>query len=269
MIKFLEKEFPYEDLNKVGLTREMIDDLPSKVINDLKEGLLSPLILLEVKVKENETAFFSARFSFQRLPSGKVAAIFYPKLKRLRSKKLTFTDKEREDLLAGKTLILPGDDEKGPFAFERRKGKFPTEKDVDCYIQTDPFTGTIIALPKALIERNLSILENDLYLTTLEKDALRRGQLIKVMDSLDIYTIGVDLTQKDGIRIEKGDEASWYTARSRVEGIPKYNYGINGCWIKGIRGQIDYVSEESYTEEMWKTMESINRARINEENKLL
>ncbi len=268
MIKFSEKEFPYEDLSKVGLTREMIDDLPSKVINDLKEGLLTPLILLEVKVREDETAFFNARFSFYRLPNGKVVAVFFPRLRRLWSKKRTFTDKEKKDLLAGKTLILPGDDEKGPL-LSGRKPKFPTEKDVDCYIQTDPFTGTIIALPKALIERNLSILENDLYLTTLEKDALRRGQLIKVMDSQDVYTIGVDLTQKDGIRIEKGDEASWYAARSKIEGLSRYNYGINGCWIRERKGEICYVKEENYTEEMWKTMESINRARINEKNKLL
>lgn len=48
-VQFYESEYPYDTLEKFGLTREMIEDLPMHVLDDLSAGLRSPVLPIKVK----------------------------------------------------------------------------------------------------------------------------------------------------------------------------------------------------------------------------
>lgn len=44
--------------------------------------------------------------------------------------------------------------------------------------------------------------------------------------------------------------------------MSKYNFGINGCWIKNDDGSLDYVKEDDYTEEiMAELQKTVDRTR--------
>lgn len=64
---------PYETLAKFGLTREMIEDLPMHVLEDIGQGRRSPVLPIQVE-DENENIIKShTRFAFVRMedrPSG-------------------------------------------------------------------------------------------------------------------------------------------------------------------------------------------------------
>lgn len=59
-----EHEVPYETLAKYGLTREMIEDLPIHVLEDIGQGRRSPVLPIQVE-DENENVIKSrTRFAF-------------------------------------------------------------------------------------------------------------------------------------------------------------------------------------------------------------
>lgn len=36
--------------------------------------------------------------------------------------------------------------------------------------------------------------------------------------------------------------------------MEKYNFGCFGCWVMDDAGNLDYVQEEDYSEELWEEM---------------
>ena len=52
-----------------------------------------------------------------------------------------------------------------------------------------------------------------------------------------------------GIRISNGSRMAW-KEETQVERLPKYNFGIYGCWMADDLGNLSYVPEDSYTREM-------------------
>ena len=65
----------------------------------------------------------------------------------------------------------------------------------------------------------------------------------------DTVTVGIDLTTPTGIRFCSGDGQKWKERDKRE--WDKYNFGCYGCWIMDEDGNLDYVPEEEYTEELW------------------
>ena len=76
----------------------------------------------------------------------------------------------------------------------------------------------------------------------------------------DPVTIGVDLTDKKGIRICEGDSIEWKN-ESKKEWC-KYTFGCYGCWITDSDGNHDYVSEDDYTEELWDEQKKAGQRNI-------
>ena len=54
---------------------------------------------------------------------------------------------------------------------------------------------------------------------------------------------------KTGIRINQGDSQKWKENTKRE--WDKYTFGCYGCWVMDDDGNLDYVPEEEYTEELW------------------
>ena len=61
--------------------------------------------------------------------------------------------------------------------------------------------------------------------------------------------MGIDLHAKTGIRFCSGDALQWRNQPKRE--WDKYTFGCYGCWVMDDDGNLDYVSEEDYTEELW------------------
>ena len=62
-------------------------------------------------------------------------------------------------------------------------------------------------------------------------------------------TVGIDLHDKTGIRFCSGDSQKWKEQPKRE--WDKYTFGVYGCWVMDDDGNLDYVPEEEYTEELW------------------
>jgi 6-phosphogluconolactonase (cycloisomerase 2 family) len=58
-----------------------------------------------------------------------------------------------------------------------------------------------------------------------------------------------NLHNKTGIRFCAGDAQKWKEQPKRE--WDKYTFGCYGCWVMNDDGNLDYVPEEEYTEELW------------------
>ena len=63
------------------------------------------------------------------------------------------------------------------------------------------------------------------------------------------FTVGIDLNESTGIRLCQGDDRKWQEQTKRE--WDKYTFGCYGCWVMDDDGNLDYVSEDDYTEELW------------------
>ena len=65
----------------------------------------------------------------------------------------------------------------------------------------------------------------------------------------ETFSIGIDLNDDMGIRISKGSMMAW-REESEVERLPHYNFGLYGCWMADDLGNLSYIPEDDYTDEM-------------------
>lgn len=232
-VQIEEYEFPYEDLEQMGLTREMVEDLPMNVIDEISYGRCSPMLPIRVRTEEGELIESRARFSFVRVDNGKVEALFFPKLKS--SPLEQFTQEQKEALTSGKTIIS--------------NVKFDGGASSSAFVQIDQDTLQVIAAPTAIITRNLKVLAEELGLSSSEVKCIQNGEPLTFAIDEDQATIGIDLNEKVGLRITEGDEVKWREQNKRIG--EKYTFGCYGCWVMDNEGNLDYVKEEDFSEELW------------------
>ena len=243
-VQFYESEYPYATLEKFGLTREMIEDLPMHVLDDLSAGLRSPVLPIKVKNDNGDEISCRSRFSFIYSDEGKVQAVFYPVLKTAPLEK--FSAEEQKSLLSGRTIVSDV--------------TLPDGLSTRAYIQIDPETRQVITVPASLIENNLKLASEAFRLAQHEVTSIKNGEPLTFAIGNDPVTIGVDLTDKKGIRICEGDSIEWKNESKKEWG--KYTFGCYGCWITDSDGNHDYVSEEDYTEELWDEQKKAGQRNI-------
>ena len=238
--KFNNSEVPFGTLAKFGLTKEMLEDLPQGVLEDIYDGRRSPVLPICMKDGEGNEVKTRTRFALVRLESGEADVMFYPQLKR--NELVRFSPEERKALLANQAIIA--------------QAILPDGKQIPAFHQLDPGTNQILYVPTPVIGRNLELVSKAMSLTNAELTCLQKGLPISVIDGDDVHTVGIDLMEKSGIRIAQGDERKW--REDQRQGISKFNFGLNGCWMTVDEGNLDYVPEESYTEELWEEMRKRN-----------
>jgi hypothetical protein len=238
--KFNNSEIPFGTLERFGLTQEMIEDLPQRVLEDLYDGRRSPVLPIALTDNSGIELKTRTRIALVRLENGEADVMFYPVLK---SNELTrFSPEERKALLANQAIIA--------------NVTMADGKEVPAFHQLDPGTRQILYVPTPVIGRNLELVCKAMNLTNAELTCLQKGLPISVIDGDEVHTVGIDLMDKSGIRIAQGDERKWREEQNRSVG--KYNFGLNGCWMADDEGNLDYVPEESYTEELWEEMRKRN-----------
>ena len=159
--------------------------------------------------------------------------MFYPALKSSPLEK--YDEAQQKQLLAGKAIIADTETADG------RHSKV--------FVQIDPETNQVMSVPTPIIGRNLQVLAEELHLSSVEIKDMQEGNPQTLVINDEPITVGIDLNSKTGIRFCSGDGQKW-REQSKCE-WDKYTFGMYGCWIMDDDGNLDYVPEEEYTEELW------------------
>lgn len=234
--QFTEEEIPYHILNRFGLTREMIEDLPEGLGQRLRDGRTTPVLPIKVIADNGDTILAAARLSLHRNSDGDVRVMFYPRLEKIDLSR--FPEAQRKPISGGETVIS--------------EFSLPDGKRAPAFYQIDPETNQVMAVPVAVVDNNIRVIADELRLTPPEVNCLRNGKLLTTQYQDKMWTIGVSLREQPGIRVVCGDEDTWREDDRRDYG--KFNFGLNGCWISNDEGGLDYVPEDEYTEELWDEM---------------
>lgn len=229
---FTEEEIPYKTLSNFGLTREMIEDLPMKVLDDIMSGDVTPVLPIKIREDEQHCITAKARFSLDRMQNG-VEVIFYPVLEHAPIDQ--FNEEQQSLLKEGKAIMAE---------IENNGEK------VMSFVQIDTATNQVMSVPSPVIGRNLQVLADEVNLSGAELNVVQKGEpLTLFVDDAEV-TVGIDLlNSKTGIRVEDGDSQKWQDANKRE--WDKFTFGVYGCWVADDNGDLSYVSEDDYTDELW------------------
>ena len=233
--KFQEDEVPYAILEEFGLTQEMVEDLPVDVYRDILNGRLSPVLPIRVTDKEGNTVSSRARFKLVRDASESADVIFHPRLVRCELDK--YSPVEQEALRSGKAIISHAPDDPGS----------------KCFVQIDTGTNQVIYVPTPVIGKNISHLMDIFDLSSGEIQAIQDGDVVCINDDDEDVAIGIDLTEKSGIRLVLGTREKWLKEKGEST-MGRYSFGIYGCWYMDPEGNLNYVHEQDYTERFWDEM---------------
>ncbi len=234
-MQFTENEIPFQTLDRLGLTREMIEDLPVRVTNDILEGRRSPVLPIKVIDQEDKEVKSRSRFKLIRKEDGNVDALFYPEIEKADLSK--FSEQERTLLEKGKCIIASVEDKNGSM--------------VRSFVQIDQENQQVLSAPTQVIARNIQLIAEDIHLSDTEFNNLLNGEPVTFLRDEDDepITVGIDLLNRTGVRVTPGDAKMWSEQRTRD--WDKFTFGIYGCWVMGEDGNLDYVKEEDYTDELW------------------
>jgi hypothetical protein len=233
--KFKEDEVPYAILEEFGLTQEMIEDLPTDVYTDILSGRLSPVLPISIKDKKGRTVSARARFKLVRDADDETDIVFHPRL--VHCDLDCYSPREQEALRSGKAIISHA----------------PDDETAKCFVQIDTGTNQVIYVPTPVIGKNISHLIDIFELSSGEIQAIQEGDVVCITDDDEEVSVGIDLTEKSGLRLVLGDSQKWHKEKGEPT-MSRYSFGIYGCWFMDQDGNLDYVHEQDYTEEFWDEM---------------
>ena len=87
-------------------------------------------------------------------------------------------------------------------------------------------------------------------LTSSEIRSIQDGDVVCINDDDEEVSIGIDLTEKSGLRLVLGTSQKWLKEKGEST-MGRYSFGIYGCWVKDSEGNLGYVHEQDYTDEIW------------------
>jgi len=227
---YTNKELPYDLFNEFGITYEMIDDLPESAMNRILTGKYSPVI--EVNMKNyGEVCRTWTRFKITE-NEGKLGIVFAPCLNK--DSLDNYSDIDRLRLLKG--LPVRTEDNSGNLV----------------YAQLDTETNQIMTVPATIVSNNIETLLLNKAVTRENKNSLATGNRLTITSEKDgktAVTIGIDLNEETGLRIVDGDEEKWEKVR-RDDRLPKYSFGLYGCWVRNDDNTLTHFTEHEYTPEI-------------------
>lgn len=252
--KFNRESYPFDILEKFGLTEGMLLDLPDYVHDIIERGGKSPLLPLTVSQPDGKTVRCYAKFALVDF-DGEPEVMFYPKFKQ--ADLAPFDERQREALQEGKVIVADVMDR-----FVTDEG-VEDEQRIKAFVQLDRDTNTVVYTPTPTIARNISAL-SDVY--GLDGDEIRRfwdGNLVMTHVRNDegveeTVTIGVDLNTETGVLAVPGIAEQWIMAVRRR--MPEYSFGMEGCWVNR-DGRLRYVHEEDFTSDIIEAQQEASRQR--------
>lgn len=259
--KFKEEEIPYEKLEKVGLSRQMIEDLPEDALDKVLSGQLSPVVPINVTTEDGKTYESRGRFSIYVKEDGEVSARIHPVMKPIGE--TMQVAKVNDETGKVEYQDIPTSERYSKQVIDQLKdGKVvldylyhPDGTREQAYLQLDEETNGIIGIPSEAVNRNLEIVNTELHLTKAEGNCLNNGGLVTYStDEDELLTVGLDLRSPSGIRFAVGDEKKWQESKQRD--WDKYELGVNGCWMTDDEGNLQYIPEDEFDElDIWNEVE--------------
>lgn len=271
--KINNSEIPYGVLETFGLTRNMIDDLPMDVLTRILSGQRSPVLPVEVKRENGEKVCSKARFSLVYAEDGKVDVMFHPVFQPI-GKKLCMVTRDpstgKENLNEVDTHTMYSDAVVEGLKSGRVVMDYMITDDgrkMKAFLQLDPETNEVLAVPTTVIGRNLQVLTGEYGLTVAEMNCIQNGEVLTIAQEDEPISVGLYLNSATGLRFEKGGEKRWKDCGARQWN--KYSVGVFGCWMMD-DGELSYIEEGDYTEEIWDEIERQrnNRTRSQQSHKL-
>lgn len=263
--KINSSEIPYGILETFGLTRNMIDDLPMDVLSQILSGRRSPVLPVEVEGENGEKVRSRARFSLIYGEDGGVDVVFHPVFQPIGEKMCMVTRDSstgKEKLEVVDTRAVYSDAVVEGLKAGRVVMDYVTANDgrkVKSFLQLNPETNEVLAVPTAVIGRNLHTLVNEFGLTVAETNCIQNGEILTISQGDEPVSVGLDLNSPTGLRFEKGGEKRWKEGGARQWN--KYSVGVFGCWVMD-DGELSYMAEEEYTEEIWDEIEKQRNNRV-------
>ena len=101
---FLEKEIPYEKLEKIGIDRKSFLSMPKELLEPLLSGKMSPLIKADFKAENGKTVSLPLKFQFVRDQSGNIKIMTFPVRKDMPMSDVKFNDTELKRLQGGEII---------------------------------------------------------------------------------------------------------------------------------------------------------------------
>lgn len=202
MKNFKEKEIPYDELEMIGIKKEMFLDLPKEAINRIMIGRLSPMLTLDQGVQ--------AKIALQKGEDNKLHVFVYPRRNEIQNT-MNLSPDELEKLKKKEVIT----------ATIEKDGK--NEK---VYVQMDEDTKTLITVRKDDVKLPNAI--GDIVLGNTDKDSLREGKPIELEKEDTKITVGVDLNSRGGFRILDGDLDEW--REKKLIEWDKMTPGVKGYW---------------------------------------
>lgn len=243
---FTSQDIPYHILEEYGLTQQMIDDLPKSVIHQLLSSRRTPVLPIVIwkndgdkKQPEN----WPAQISLTRLPDGTVDVCFAPIWVANDLEK--FSPMQQELLKNGKT-ILASLDGKGV-----------------CYVQLDTNINQVMTVPMAILERNVKNIAKKIGMDDTDVETVTKGDILEYNTKDGIVSIGIDLNEIIGIRFANGDIKIW-EEEAKAANLPKYTFGLYGCWMNDGNNRLAYIKEDDFTKEMIMEQERLGKQNIAE-----
>ena len=242
---YTNKELPYDSFKKIGITYEMIDDLPESAMNKILSGKYSPVI----EIKSNnygETYRMWTKFKIKD-NGGRLDIVFAPCLS-----KDSLDNYSENDRL----LLLKGQ----PVRKEDSNGN-------KVYAQFDPENDQIFTVPATFVSNNIeTLLAEKANISREQKDKLAEGKRLTITsdkDEKEVVTIGIDLSEETTLRIVNGNEKKW-EEKKKEDRLPKYSFGLYGCWVRNDDNTLTHCAEDEYTPEIKTAWEQRKNANANQ-----
>lgn len=227
--QFSKQEIPYGILQKFGLTQEMIDDFPENVMNRFLSSRATPVLPVVTENSEGEQVKTLARVFLVRLDDGTVDVCFAPQW--VDEDLSAFTQEQQDKLKLGGVTTAHVDG----------KGQ--------CFVQFDDTINQVMAVPVDIINQNISILQRSYGLVNDDREILEQGGVVEIKINDQVLSAGIDLNDSKGIRIANGDIVAWQED-TKTDRLPKYNFGLYGCWMADDDNVLSYVAEDDFGPEM-------------------
>lgn len=218
-------DIPYDILEEHGLSQQMVDDLPEEVIQKLLSGERTPVLPLIIKGVKGK-----AKISLVDTEDG-IDVMVMPYFSQ--AKLDEFEEEQRNILLEGHVLLATQDGE-------------------ETYFQLDDETNQIVSCPKSAILNNVQVLEQQDSIDAETAKSLIEGKASTFSRDGGTLTYEVDLTEETGIKTSKGEVVA---TEKTEEKLPRFSFGIYGCWVNDEAGNLSYVEEDNYTPEMMEAQE--------------
>lgn len=239
---FSEDEFPYEALARIGLSKEMIQDLPETELTRLRNGVATSPLLLVIDKGGGVSDVALASIFLKRNPVDN--KVHHVVIAQMPSIDLSDYPAEIQDALnQGYSVFskLP----LSPIA-GTSPGFYQVNRSLNC----------VMFMPSSE-ELNNSLMEiiNKERVSIQEVRKLFHNGLMTIYKDGNPLTFGIDLNSETGLRIIEGDKLDWRKEAGLTE---KYNFGLNGCWKFCKNGGLEYIPEDAYDDEMIEALREAN-----------